>query len=479
MRLLSLFRAKRRISCAPSNDKINVNHDVIKTQVRYPITEGIPPEALQAEIQKLEQMQKKPLVTRFWGHLKISGPGFMDSALTLGAGTLTAAMLSGAVFGYKTMWLLWVSMGLGLFMMAAMARFTCRGGFRIIKVQNRYHGWIVGSLMTAIIGTAAVAVIFNYGQYSLGTHLIESLTPMIGFNFPRRFNWVVYMALTSWLVLSYGRRGKRGIALVENFMKLSIALMLLCFGACLILVGVDWGEFFRGIFTPWLPSGVKGLDLFVASSAAAIGVMDWVFFHYAGLARGWGRRHESQAYFDLSIGLFLPFVLINYLIIGVFAGTLYKQGLHPETAPELAQALLPLLGPTWSQILFYLGFLVVPITTTVGMSLACAMAIHEAFGWKPDSKSWRWRISALLPQVGFLAVWYPHPIWLVIAIGAFLSLSNNIVGWSFYLLLNDRRVLGENRNKSYLWNLGIMLQITLLNSIAIIYVFNRLGWWIK
>ena len=42
----------------------------------------------------------------------------MDSALTLGAGTLTAAMLSGAMFGYKTMWLLWVSMGLGLFMMA-------------------------------------------------------------------------------------------------------------------------------------------------------------------------------------------------------------------------------------------------------------------------------------------------------------------------------------------------------------------------
>jgi len=68
------------------------------------------------------------------------------------------------------MWLLWVSMGLGLFMMAAMARFTCRGGFRIIVIQNRYHGWIVGSLLTAIVGTAAVAVIFNYAQYSLGSH---------------------------------------------------------------------------------------------------------------------------------------------------------------------------------------------------------------------------------------------------------------------------------------------------------------------
>jgi manganese transport protein len=450
-----------------------------RPEVQYPITEKIPAETLEAEIRKLDELKQKSFPIRFWWHLRIGGPGFMDSALTLGAGTMTAAMLSGALFGYKTMWLLWVSMGLGLFMMAAMARFTCRGGFRIIDVQNRFHGWIVGSLMTALIGTAAVAVIFNYGQYSLGTHLIESLTPMIGFKFPRQINWMIYMALTSVLILNYGQRGRRGIRLVENFMKLSIGIMLVCFGACLAVVGVKWGAFFKGLFVPWLPSGVQGLDLFIASSAAAIGVMDWVFFHYAGLARGWGRKHETQARFDVFVGLFLPFVIVNYLVIGVFAGTLYKQGLHPDTAPELAQALMPLLGQTWSQVMFYIGFLAVPITTTVGMSLACAMAIHEAFGWKPDPKSWRWRLCALLPQIGFLAVWYPNPIWLVIVIGAFLSLTNNIVGWSFYLLLNDKRVLGENRSKSYLWNLGILLQITLLNCIAVIYIFNRLGWWIR
>jgi len=447
--------------------------------IRYPISEKLSSEALEAEQKKLESLAGKPVPLRFWTRLQLSGPGFMDSALTLGAGTLAAAMLSGAAFGYKTLWLLWVSMGLGLFMMAAMARFTCRGRFRIIRVQNQRHGWVVGSLLTALVGTAAVAVIFNYGQYSLGTHLIESLTPLLGFEFPRQYNWLVYMLITSFLILSYGRKGRRGIVVVETFMKLSIALMLVCFGACLVLVGIDWKSFIQGMLTPWLPSGMAGLDLFIASSAAAIGVMDWVFFHYAGLARGWGRKHESQARFDIVVGLFLPFILVNYLVIAVFAGTLGKQGLYPETAPELAQALLPLLGPTWSQVMFYLGFLAVPVTTTVGMSLACAMAVHEAFGWDPDTDSWRWRLCALLPQIGFLAVWYPRPLWLVIAIGAFLSLSNNIVGWSFFLLLNDRRVLGENRCKSYLWNLGILLQITLLNAIAIIYIFNRLGWWRK
>ena len=141
--------------------------------------------------------------------------------------------------------------------------------------------------------------------------------------------------------------------------------------------------------------------------------------------------------------------------------------------------LAPLLGPTWSQVLFYIAFLAVPVTTTLGMSIAGAISIHEAFGWEPDTSSWRWRVSALLPQLGFLAVWYPRPVWLVVAIAAFLSLSNNIVGWSFYLLLNDRRVLGEDRCQSYVWNLGIVLLITLLNGVAIIYIFNRLGWWVR
>lgn len=446
---------------------------------RYPIAEEIPREVLDREIATLRRLEQRPLPARLLGYLRLGGPGFMDAALTLGAGTLTASMLAGAFFGYRTMWLLWLAMGLGLFMMAAMARFTCRGGFRLIAAQNRYHGWVIGSVLTGVVGTAFVAVVFNFGQYSLGTHLLESLTPMLGFEFPRRYNWVLYMGLTSWLTLSYGRGGGRGTRFVEAAMKASLGLMLLSFGACLLVVEIDWGGVLEGIFIPWLPSGVQGLDLFVASSAAAIGVLDWILFHYAGLARGWGPEHEKLARFDMVAGLFLPFVLVNFLVITVFAGTLFPEGIRPETAPELSQALLPLLGERWSQLLFYVGFLAVPLSTTVGMSIAGAMAIHEALGWEPDTRSLRWKVTALLPQIGFLAVWYGRPVWLVIAIGAFLSLTNNVVGWSVYLLLNDRRVLGEDRSRSYLWNLGILLQITLLNGVALIYVFNRLDLWIR
>jgi Mn2+/Fe2+ NRAMP family transporter len=260
-------------------------------------------------------------------------------------------------------------------------------------------------------------------------------------------------------------------------MKGCVLLMLVGFGITLAVVGINWGELARGAFIPWLPRGVEGVTIFIASSAAAIGVMDWVMLHYSSMSRGWGPRHEMLARFDIFVGFFLPFVLVNGLVLIVFAQTLHQAQVRPETAQDLAQALAPALGGFWSQVFFYLGLLAVPITTIVGMSIAGTIALHDALGWKPDPESLRWKIVALLPQIGCLGVWYPRPLWLVIIIGAFLSLTQNIVAWSFYLLMNDRSVLGEDRCKSFFWNVGMVANITLINCVAIMYVLSQLGLW--
>ena len=443
---------------------------------RYPLAEALDQEALDAEVRRLEEVSRKPVWLRIPLYLRLGGPGFLGAALTLGAGTLTASMLAGATFGYKTLWIYWVAIGSAVFMLAAMGRFTCLLGKGLIPIQKQRHGSVVAVVMTAMVAMAGVAIVFNFGQYALGTHLLESIGNLAGIPFPRSLNWILYMALTSWLVLSYGR-GSKGTRFVESFMKAGLGLMFLCFAFSLAVVGIDWPAAWRGLLVPWLPRGVAGLDLFIATSAAAIGVMDWLMFHYAGLARGWGRRHEVLARFDIGMGLVFPFLAINFLVVCVFAGTLFGREDLPGTAAELAGALMPLLGESLAQIVFLVGFLAVPITTTVGMSLAGAIALHEAFGWKPDVRSLRWKACVLLPQIGFLAAWYPSPLLLIILIAAFLSLSNNIVGWSLYLLFNDPAVLGLERNRSRIWNIGILAQITLLNCVAIAYLFNRLGWW--
>lgn len=449
-----------------------------ESHTQYPLAQNIPKEQLDREAEKLDRAAAWPWYRRFPLYFKMGGPGFMNAAVTLGAGTTTAAMLSGAQFGYKTLWIAWLAMGAGLFMMFGIARMTTQGDFRLIEKQSERHGWFVAKVLTVLVGVVAVAVAFNFGQVALGTHLMESLAATGGVSFPQELNWILYAAITIWISLSYGRGGGRGVSFVENFMKLGILIMLLCFVLCLLVVGIDWGAALQGLFTPWLPQGSAGIDLFIAAAAASIGPMNWVFFHYAGLAKGWSARHEKIARLDSVFGLAIPYIFVVVVITSVFAATLYgTDGGLPTTANDLSKALIPLLGAEVAEFAFLLGFLAVPITTTVGMSIACAVAIHEAFGWKPDVRSPRWIASILLPQVALIAAFAPSPILLIVVIAAALSLTTNIVGWSLYLMLNDAEVLGENRIKNRFWNVGILTQITLQNSVAVMWVFNRLGYW--
>ena len=443
----------------------------------YPLADAVPEAELQRQVDELASAKNRGLVRGMPTYLKLGGPGFIGAALTLGAGTMTSSMLAGAEFGYRTLWIFWVAAGSGMFMMAAMARFTCQGGFVVIEKQAELHGWFLARVLTGLVGMVTVALAFNFGQVALGTHLIDSIAQVGGLSFPQEYNWPVYLLVTSWIALGYGRSGSGGTKLLEAFMKWSLAAMILCFAACLFVVGIDWPAALRGTVVPWLPSGVMGIDLFIASTAAAIGVADWVLFHYTAHARGWRREHEGLARVDLIAGFFVPFFVVNFLVVCVFAGTLYASGDIPRSAAELARALVPLLGETGAQYAFMIGFLAVPVTSTIGLCLLSAIGIHEVFGWKPDVRSWRWKVCRLLPQVGFLAAWYPSPVTLIIVIAAALSLTNNIVGWSFYMMLNDRKLLGAARSRSRVWNLGIMVQVTLLNCVAITYVFNRLGWW--
>ena len=193
---------------------------------RYPLAQSAAPERLAAEIARLEELERSPAPRRFLGYVRLTGPGFMGAALTLGAGTLTSAMLTGVQFGYRTLWMIWLSLALGLFMLAASARLAAHS-LRVIPTQNRRHGRFIGSVLTGLVGCAFVGIVFNFGQYSLATHLIESIAALGGVSFPRTINWVLVLPLTAWLTLLYGRPGTRGVTRVERFMKACVLVMLL------------------------------------------------------------------------------------------------------------------------------------------------------------------------------------------------------------------------------------------------------------
>lgn len=65
----------------------------------------------------------------------------------------------------------------------------------------------------------------------------------------------------------------------------------------------------------------------------------------------------------------------------------------------------------------------------------------------------------------------------VIAVAAMQSIFNWISGMSWYLLGNDVRYLGKKVIQSRIFNIGILVTITILNVVFITFILSKLGVW--
>ena len=63
---------------------------------------------------------------RLWAYTKLSGPGWLQSAITLGGGSLAGSLYLGVLVGYRAMWWQPLAMVLGIVMLSAIGRASCR-----------------------------------------------------------------------------------------------------------------------------------------------------------------------------------------------------------------------------------------------------------------------------------------------------------------------------------------------------------------
>ena len=94
------------------------------------------PEALEAEKRGLVAADSGPVGKRIRHYLGLIGPGYMQSAMTLGGGTAATSLFAGAVFGYKLLWVAPLAMLLGVVMLSAVAHQTLSTGRRPFEAIN-------------------------------------------------------------------------------------------------------------------------------------------------------------------------------------------------------------------------------------------------------------------------------------------------------------------------------------------------------
>ena len=458
-----------------------------------PMTQTRDPEAIQREIAELKALEDLPLPAKTLGYLKRTGPGLLQSAMTLGAGSAVASVVAGASFGYQLLWVQPVAMLLGIFMLGALGNVVLTRGERPYYSFGRQIHPIVPLLWA--IATIASSVIWHFPQYGLAAGAARDLAEMAGLtvsqtaadgttgmtptgyavSFGIGFLILGLNIFTTW---NYGGR-TRGTKIYEWFLRCTIAAVILAFALVVVFTGIKWSEFFRGLFGFYLPRDQKGIETVLGAIGAAVGINMTFLYGYSLLAKGWGEHHKTLSRWDLVMSMFLPFVIATSLIIIAMANTVYDPALGNTVRDNLkpldaAKALVPVMGDNFGRIVFDLGFIAMTCGAISAHMVVCGFTMCELLGL--EYTVWRYRIFTLTPSIGLLGVVTTTPLWLPVVASAIAFTMLPIAYITFLVMNNKRSYLGEATGRG--WKraaLNVILAVAVVMSVvgAAIQINNR------
>ncbi|MHC5004395.1 MAG: divalent metal cation transporter, partial [Planctomycetota bacterium] len=377
------------------------------------------PESLAAERVVLARLEEEGPKTRILGYLRLVGPGYLQSAMTLGGGTAVSSLLAGALFGYALLWVAPVAMLIGIVMLAAVSYQTLSTGARPFDAMRHYAGpvfawgWALGALVASII--------WHFPQYSLAAACLADMGDVVGLEgLDPRWLSLIVLAWAIPISLLYGSSSKL-LRWYERLLKYMVWGIVACFAWVVLRTGVDdWGAVVRGFLAFEIPeerNGVAGVTIVLGGLSAAVGINMVFLYPYSLLARGWDREHRRLARFDLLTSMFVPYLLATSLIVIAAANTIH---LDPEFAAaritplEAAQSLSRVIGPTTGRVIFGLGVLGMALSTITLHMLCAGFVCCELFGWPFGGL--KYRLATLVPAVGVLGpvLWSEYAVWLAV-----------------------------------------------------------------
>jgi manganese transport protein len=439
-----------------------------------PVVSASDPEALAREEKHLAELAGKPLVARWAGYARMTGPGWLQSAMTLGGGSAASSLTIGAFFGYRLLWVQPLAMILGVLMLSALSYQTLSTGARPFGAMKRYvtpavaWAWAVATLLATVI--------WHFPQYALAAGMTEDMivtatgwSPAAGSAARTAFLLGVGAAvliLSITITWSYGS-GWRGIRLYERALKLMVWMIILAFGVVVVRTTfsgrLNWLDVLKG-FIPNIPDHPKAPEQIMGAFGAAVGINMTFLFPYTLLARGWGKAHRGLARFDLLTGMLIPFSLATGLMVLAAGCTIYGRELGEGVKPVDAAGMIAEagVGPFFGHIIFGLGILGMVLSTITTHMLVSGFAACEMFGIEP--RGWKYKLACLIPAPGVLGVvlWKYMGFWIAVRTSAICGILLPIAYVAFLILHNRRAYLGEDTPagwKRWAWNLGMLLAI--------------------
>lgn len=307
---------------------------------------------LAAEQQAIREARARGRLPLFLTYLKLSGPGWLQSAMTLGGGSLAGSLYLGVIGGVALLWLQPVAIIMGVIMLAAISYVTLSTGERpFYAIKNHINpvlawGWALASLLANVVWAMPQFALANgVVQHNLLPGIFGPESNMDDFTSKiiiTAFILVITLTISFW----YGNKNW-GVRLYELTLKLMVMMIVLCFVGVVLRVtfspeGISWGRILAGYipdftlfwrpqdaFLPllnaigdesvrafWLNHIVnEQQNIMIAATATAVGINMTFLMPYSLLARGWNKDFRGLSICDLSIGMVIPFVFATSCVI--------------------------------------------------------------------------------------------------------------------------------------------------------------------
>ena len=425
----------------------------------FPLIEERDSKAIEAERQFLRTVNRRPRLWQRWqGYWTLTGPGWVQSALTLGAGSAGSTILAGSLFGYKLLWVQPLAMGLGIIMFAAIGHQTL-----ITRACPYDVFWKILHPSLALLWGFSVllaSIVWQFPQYSLASAVLKDIFFVIGISAGKVPIVLLLLVGSTAVCWSYGKGSRQGIRTFERILKYLLVFMVVAFGLVVLKTGFHLREMLKGFFGFYIPRSREGISIMLGQLGAAVGVNMTFLYPYTLLARGWSREHLRLKDFDLCLSMFLPFVLATSFVTMACANTLYIKGIRVKDAVDAAHALQPLAGLTLGRIVFSLGILSMCFTTMVIEMLIAGFVLSEMFRFELHGKAYR--ASTMLANVGLLGAFTTVPFWVPVVASSFNLLMMPVTYLCFFVLQNKKSYLGEEVNKGAkgaVWNILLVLAV--------------------
>ncbi|MEM6979194.1 MAG: divalent metal cation transporter [Planctomycetota bacterium] len=303
-------------------------------------------------------------------YVRLSGPGWLQSAITLGGGSLAGGLFLGTLGGVSLLWLQLVAIVFGVVMLSAISYVTLSTGRRPFEAINTEINPALG--WGWLIATAMANVIWCMPQFSLCYDALDNNLFTIGgrsgLGDSNSMKWTVTAGLLVAAAFVVLLKVKEGAAAkwFDRFLKALIGMVVICFfGVTILLIRngqVDFGAVFAGLIpdlSQWArPAGdlrdlvgqmspdassfwsekimTNQRTVMIAAAATAVGINMTFLLPYSMLARGWDKPFRGLARFDLSTGMAIPYVIVTSCVVIAAAASFHASADEAFLSPDPA-----------------------------------------------------------------------------------------------------------------------------------------------